>query len=185
MSGLLSLFFLQFRKEQMLSVLSFSWSWHSLLRLCYQCPLGMLCPCWLITSSYLSICSDASEVWEPKDDGVEKWEDNWGEAGGLYLCRGPAGWTEGWKSSSFLCVPVFPQLREALWHPSMFSCPFLPPALSHYPGPQPWWPGLTLLLKSLSKEFLWPQAAHPWFPSPKGRMGVVPASSPTMFVGVA
>lgn len=39
-------------------------------------------------------------------------------------------------------APELPQLREALWLPSTFSCPFLPPASPTR------WPGLTLLLKS-------------------------------------
>lgn len=71
------------------------------------------------------------------------------------------------KAALSSAAPELSQLREALWLPSTFSCPFLPPAP---PRPHPWpqWPGLTLLLKSpFLSNFCDPRlpifgSLHPW-----------------------
>lgn len=148
----------------------------TLPRLCSHCPLRMLCPCWPLTSGYLSFC-----FW-----GLGTW--GWWSR----EMRGQLGWGRRavplWRTS---CVSremekqQFPLLHLS-YHGSGRPCAsqhlFLPvSAISalHLVA----WPHTPPQI-SLSEEFLWPQAVHPWSPSPVGRRrGVVPASSPTVFVG--
>lgn len=164
--------------EQMLSVLSLSQSWHSaqtLFPLSFEDALPLLAfNFWL--PFLLQWC-----FW-----GLGTW--GWWSR----EMRGQLGWDRGavhlWRIS---CVSremekqQFPLLHLS-YHGSGRPCAsqhlFLPvSAISalHLVA----WPHTPPQI-SLSEEFLWPQAVHPWSPSPVGRRrGVVPASSPTVFVG--